>query len=152
MSLPTVDILGKYWICWPKKLSNSVIQNMPDNMTCCSQLTCPLFLLYMAKSGMKLCCIGTLWCVQVMKTVSDTLIYIKVQFWSKQWLSNSNRVTALAALDLDGWSCYDTSAEMWPTHDSSHNIVDTVMSAQFQTTLLVSWQHKRTCWWYFQLR
>ena len=58
---------------------------------------------------------------------------------------------ALAVMDLDGLLCYDTSANMWPTHESSHDVGKIVISVQFQPTLLTSWQHVKTCCQHFQL-
>ena len=89
-----------------------------------------------AKSHRKSHCIGILWCVQVTKTVKDVIIYGKVPVWTKKWPLNSNRVMSLAVMDLDRRSCYDTSANTWPTHESSHDFSNMVTLAQFKVNIV----------------
>lgn len=55
------------------------------------------------------------------------------------------RVVVQWVMVMAGQSCGDTSADKWPSHESSHEVGIMVRMADFQQALSALWQHLPTC-------
>ncbi len=94
---------------------------------------------------------GMIWCEKVTKMVPYALIHVYVPFFIKKTTAVSIRVMEPWVVDVAGQSCNDMSANMWPSHESSHGVSNMVTLAQFQATFLASWRQVPTCCRQFQL-
>ncbi len=139
------DKSGKCRECRPDTSSNSVVRTMPDDTTCRVGTTCWQILLDIKKKRKALLTIAPKWCDLVRESRKNGIVYDNSRIrtiFSENTAVTSVGVMAGRVVDMAGQSCGNTSADTWPSLESSHDVGNIVKSAVFSRHC---WHRDDTC-------